>query len=579
MSYKVAIRCDASMLMGSGHVMRCLTFANLLHEKGAEITFICRKHPGHLFDMIAASSHQLIVLPPPVSPTGGKLAHAKWLGVTQEEDAYQTAEALNILGHLDWLIVDHYALDLEWEMAMRTYARRIMVIDDLADRKHDCDLLLDQNLHCDMETRYKKLVPLSCKTLLGPKYALLRPEFKEARSVLKMRDGNVKRIFVFFGGSDPTNETGKALRAIRQLDIADIAIDVVVGVTNPHYEDIANICSALPEAKLHCQVSNMAALIARADIAIGAGGSTTWERCALSLPTLTISVAENQVSIAEGVDQANAQIYLGTTNKVTSEIIAVQLERLQQNPQELIAMSESGQRLVDANGSHRIIEAIKQSSLKIAILCSDTKHPIFPLLQDWTEKHIAGYESQLVQYKAELLGGDILFLISCHEIIGKDIRELYKATLVIHASDLPQGRGWSPHIWQIVEGKNQIPVTLLEAEDEIDSGAIWKQNLLSFEGHETYEEINQALFMAELELIDFAVSNLHDVMPRQQDQREPTYYKKRAPEDSKLDPYRSIAEQFDLIRVADSKRFPTFFDFRGQRYTLSIAKVANNEQN
>jgi methionyl-tRNA formyltransferase len=214
--------------------------------------------------------------------------------------------------------------------------------------------------------------------------------------------------------------------------------------------------------------------------------------------------------------------------------------------------------------------------LKIAILCSDTKHPIFPLLQDWVEQHTARYKFQLVQRKAELLGGDILFLISCHEIVGKDIRDLYKVTLVIHASDLPQGRGWSPHIWQIWEGKNRIPVTLLEAEDQVDSGAIWKQILLNLEGHETYEEINQALFLAELELMDFAVSNFDTVVPRQQDQREPTYYRKRTPEDSKLDPYSSIAEQFDLIRVADSKRFPAFFDFRGYRYTLNITKVTSN---
>jgi UDP-2,4-diacetamido-2,4,6-trideoxy-beta-L-altropyranose hydrolase len=356
---KIVFRTDSSIQIGSGHLMRCLTLANALYEKGAEITFVCREHTGHLFDLIESTNHQLTRLSLPTSWTGGKLAHAEWLGASQEEDAQQTAEALKIIGRVDWLIVDHYALDIEWETAMRLFTKRIMVIDDLADRKHDCDLLLDQNLHLDMGTRYKKLVPLSCKILLGPKYALLRPEFKVARSGLKMRDGSVKRIFIFFGGSDPTNETGKTLRAIQQLDRTDIAIDVVVGATNPFHEDIASICAELSEAKLHCQINNMANLMARADIAIGAGGSTTWERCALSLPTLTISVAENQVSIAEGVDQTNAQIYLGAASEVTSEIIAAQLERLLQQRQELIAMSEAGQRLVDANGSHRIIEALK----------------------------------------------------------------------------------------------------------------------------------------------------------------------------------------------------------------------------
>lgn len=215
--------------------------------------------------------------------------------------------------------------------------------------------------------------------------------------------------------------------------------------------------------------------------------------------------------------------------------------------------------------------------MKISILCSDTVHPIYPLLQRWAEQHNVGHEINLVHRKTELLGGDILFLISCHEIIGKDIRGVYKSTLVIHASDLPEGRGWSPHIWQILEGNNQITVTLLEAEDQVDSGAIWKQTLIDLEGHETYEEINQALFLAEFELMNFVVDNFEIIVPREQDQRTPTYYRKRTPEDSKLDPNRSIAEQFNLIRVADSKRFPAFFDFRGHRYTLSITKVISNE--
>jgi UDP-2,4-diacetamido-2,4,6-trideoxy-beta-L-altropyranose hydrolase len=359
---KIAFRCDASIQMGSGHVMRCLTLANELREQGADTMFICREHPGHLFGLIELFQHRLLRLPFSASTPKGKLAHAHWLGATQQEDARQTSETLKTIGHLDWLIIDHYALDVEWETAMRPHARHIMVIDDLADRKHDCDVLLDQNYYSDMETRYEKLVQPHCKKMLGPKYALLRPEFKEARGNLKVRDGSVKRIFVFFGGSDPTNETGKALRAIQQYGRPDIAIDVVVGSTNPHQEEIASLCAQLTNAELHRQVNNMAELMARADIAIGAGGSTTWERCALALPTLTISVAENQVAIAEGVDQAHAQLYLGAAGKVTSEIIEAQLERLLLHPQELVAMSKAGQRLVDANGTHRIIEAIREAT-------------------------------------------------------------------------------------------------------------------------------------------------------------------------------------------------------------------------
>lgn len=359
---KIAVRSDASFMIGSGHVMRCLTLANALREHGADITFICREHEGHLCDLITSSQHRLLRLTPSAKVATNEigLAHASWLGATQEEDAKETAEILKSIGRIDWLIIDHYALDIKWESALRSSTERIMVIDDLADRTHDCDLLLDQNLHgVEMQSRYEKLVPGYCKKLLGPKYALLRREFSQVRRNLKRHNGSIRRIFVFFGGTDSTNETGKALRAILQLKLQDIAVDVVLGSANPHQEEISELCAQLTNVKLHRQVNIMGELMAAADVAIGAGGSTTWERCALGLPTLAISVAENQISIADGVSQANAQLYLGTAAEVTSGIIATQLERLLQCPQELVALSEAGKLLVDANGSNRIVDTIR----------------------------------------------------------------------------------------------------------------------------------------------------------------------------------------------------------------------------
>lgn len=202
---------------------------------------------------------------------------------------------------------------------------------------------------------------------------------------------------------------------------------------------------------------------------------------------------------------------------------------------------------------------------------------MYPLLQQWAARCRAKHEVELVQSKAVLQGGDILFLVACHEIIGQEIRNLYEASLVVHASDLPLGRGWSPHIWQVLEGKNRIPVTLLEAEDQVDSGAIWLQHQLDLEGHETSDEIVRLLFQVQMELMDFAIANFGKIIPTPQDQRKPTYYRRRTPEDSRLDPNRTIAEQFDLIRVCDPGRFPAFFDFRGHRYTLRIAKAERDK--
>lgn len=213
--------------------------------------------------------------------------------------------------------------------------------------------------------------------------------------------------------------------------------------------------------------------------------------------------------------------------------------------------------------------------MKITVLCSSRAHPVYPALADWCARQGRQHQVALAKSVAQaqdLGGGDILFLISCHEIVPPRLRALYRAALVIHASDLPRGRGWSPLVWQILEGRNDIPVTLLEAADPVDSGAIWHQTWLRFQGHELLDEINAALFAAELALMDYAVANLDSVRPRPQS-GEPSYYRRRRPEDSRLDPERGLAEQFNLLRVADPERYPAFFDHLGQRYVVRISKM------
>jgi methionyl-tRNA formyltransferase len=211
--------------------------------------------------------------------------------------------------------------------------------------------------------------------------------------------------------------------------------------------------------------------------------------------------------------------------------------------------------------------------MKISVLCSDTSHPVYPHLQSWVKSAGVRHTVELVQRKAELTAGDILFLISCHEIISSQDRQKYAANLVIHASDLPEGRGWSPHVWQILEGRQDIVVSLIEAQDEVDTGPIWAQRHLVLEGHELYEEINSRLFAIELELMDHALELIGHATPVPQEGRAPSYYPRRKPEDSRLDPDRPIAEQFDLLRVADPQRYPAFFDLRGHRYLIHVEKA------
>lgn len=212
--------------------------------------------------------------------------------------------------------------------------------------------------------------------------------------------------------------------------------------------------------------------------------------------------------------------------------------------------------------------------MKISILCSNSTHPIYPLLEAWMKRISVKHDVELVTAKAELSGGDILLLIACHEIVSRQDREKYKVALVIHSSDLPEGRGWSPQIWQVLAGKNDIVVSLIEAHDKVDAGPIWAKRHVLLDGHELYDEINDKLFSVWLELMDYAVANAECPVPTAQDDREPTYWRKRTPEDSRLDPDRSIAEQFELLRVADPERYPAFFDFRGHRYFVRLSKHA-----
>jgi len=277
---KIAFRVDASIQIGTGHVMRCLTLADQLRNQGAEVHFICRDLQGHMGEIIGRNGYSLHLLP---APRGDVLdigkdepvepAHASWLGTGWQQDAEETGNVLDgIGGPVNWLIIDHYTLDNRWESTLRTMSERIMVIDDLADRHHECDLLLDQNLYENLEHRYDALVPMSCRKLLGPRYALLRPEFTEAREHLRDRDGTVRRILVFYGGSDPTNETAKALDAISYIGLFVVNIDVIVGMSNPNLELIKTRCGELANVTFHCQVDNIAELMAEADLAIAPDG-------------------------------------------------------------------------------------------------------------------------------------------------------------------------------------------------------------------------------------------------------------------------------------------------------------------
>lgn len=356
MSLGVAFRVDATSRIGTGHFMRCLTLADALRQSGAQIRFVSRGLPAYLGDMLESRGIEFAPLDNAAGDTAGDLAHSSWLGTSQDRDVQDSAAALE--GRKwDWLVVDHYALDARWESVMRGSAENIMAIDDLADRMHDCDVLLDQNYYRDMQTRYRGKTPEQCRLLLGPRYALLREEFRELRAQVKPRSGEVRRILMFFGGVDAGNYTGLAIDALSGLDIKDVGVDVVIGAQHLHWAEIEQACATQGYA-YHVQTPRMAELMAAADLSIGAGGSATWERCALGLPSLVMVLADNQSKAAEDLDSAGVLINLGYSRFIEKTDLTRAIDKLLRNEQLRTKLSKASLQLVPISEKNELTKIL-----------------------------------------------------------------------------------------------------------------------------------------------------------------------------------------------------------------------------
>lgn len=316
----VIIRTDASVQIGSGHVMRCLTVAKKLRNEGCSVQFWMEPLEGNLISFVKAEGFDNLTEP-------------------QNADLY---------------IIDHYKLGVEWEQSIRPFTKKIAVIDDLA-RAHECDLLLDQNVVPHYETRYDGLVPAHCVKLLGPKYLMMREEFIEARKQVKKRKTDVNRLLVFMGGTDPTNETMKILQALEFYRFS--YIDVVVGNGNPIKMKIERICRNRGYT-FHCQIDYMANLMLQADFAIGAGGATMWERCYVGLPSSATIVADNQSVTTEFAAKLGVVKNLGWHEQVTVETYKQLLKKIS-----VEGMSEKGLTLTQNDRPnawlHELLELIK----------------------------------------------------------------------------------------------------------------------------------------------------------------------------------------------------------------------------
>jgi UDP-2,4-diacetamido-2,4,6-trideoxy-beta-L-altropyranose hydrolase len=359
----VAIRVDASLQIGTGHVMRCLSLADRLHAIGAKCYFICREHAGNLIDQIRQRGFTVIILPLSAKAVvAGSLEFESssksqsWLGAHWIDDAEQTRIGLGSI-IVDWLIIDHYAIDSRWEKSLRQMCQKLMVIDDLADRLHDCDLLLDQNLGRNIGD-YSKLVPKKCVVLVGPYYALLRPEYASYRKVKNIRKKIVKTALIFFGGNDLQNITGMTLKALTQPELKFLELDVVIGANNPHINTLMTQVMGRPLTRIHQPRLHLADLMARADIFIGAGGATTWERMCMGLPSVVICVAENQRILSEKLSNDGLIKYAGEANTLNYMALAEIVSELITRSEQMFSLSVKTQQLVDGLGTFRVANTV-----------------------------------------------------------------------------------------------------------------------------------------------------------------------------------------------------------------------------
>jgi UDP-2,4-diacetamido-2,4,6-trideoxy-beta-L-altropyranose hydrolase len=338
----IAFRADADALTGTGHLMRCLALADALAARGARCIFLCRGAGlGPLASRVAAAGHELIALPE--TETG------------ISADARASLKALTAHPKPDWLVVDHYGLDARWERELRAVASRIMVIDDLADRDHDCDLLLDQNLVADSGTRYTKRIRKGTVCLFGPRFALLRPEFAAHRdaALARAHPDEARRVLVMFGGADAQDLTGASVELLAKEGFAG-HVDVVAGPLYRPLETLRGKLSVLPSSTLHIQSAEIAGLMSRADLAIGSPGVTSWERCVLGLPTIAIAVAANQEPLGEALSAAGALWYAGRKDSFESGAMRDIVLHALRDGSARIAMRRRAEQVCDGLGTQRV---------------------------------------------------------------------------------------------------------------------------------------------------------------------------------------------------------------------------------
>jgi UDP-2,4-diacetamido-2,4,6-trideoxy-beta-L-altropyranose hydrolase len=374
---RVAIRADASRHIGHGHAVRCLALADRLRRDGADVLFVMRELEGNVADWLRSKGHSVSLLQQPgasdrrygMPTSGGRFE-------IPISDAFETQEHLKAWGRADWLIVDHYGIDRRWETEVRSCTARLLAIDDLADREHDVDVLVDINSEAD-PSRYRGLVPEKCELLLGPRYALLREQFANTRSMLRSRKERLRKLLICFGGVDAPNATRFAIGCTVAAGVEGMTVVAVVGSGNPHAQDLLKEFRSNAAIEILQGVEDMASLMSDADLFLGSGGGLTWERMSVGLPGITIAISSNQIRACEMAAEAGADVFLGCEGSVTEGDVAAILRSLSINSEKLRSMSAAASEVCDGLGAVRISNLMHRGDLRFRRAEKADCEPIF----------------------------------------------------------------------------------------------------------------------------------------------------------------------------------------------------------
>jgi UDP-2,4-diacetamido-2,4,6-trideoxy-beta-L-altropyranose hydrolase len=335
-------RTDASVQIGTGHVMRCLALAQAWQDAGGRAVFAMAETTPAVLARLAAESCEVLSVSS---------------GVATEEDARQTI-AFAREKSADWIVVDGYRFTADYQHALKAAGRKVLFIDDYGQAGHYfADLVLNQNVIAD-ERLYANREPYS-RLLLGPRYCLLRREFSAWRSWKREVPLVCSRVLVTMGGSDPGNLTARVIQTLRLANLEQIDVTIVVGGSNPHF-DMLPACAA--ESGLRTTVlqdaANVAELMAAADVAVSAAGSTCWELCLMGLPALLIDAADNQTALAEELDRRGCAVHAGS-NHVSPERIATELKRMLDSQELRQSLAQRSRELVDGDGARRVVSVLR----------------------------------------------------------------------------------------------------------------------------------------------------------------------------------------------------------------------------